>query len=305
MPDLNDLYVFAQVAEHGGFATAGRALGIPKSTLSRRIALLEERLGVRLLQRSTRHFAITEVGQLYLRHCLALIEEAKAAQEAIDRTRAEPQGVVRISCPVPLAANHLAPIVARFLADHPGVRVHLEATNRRVDVIEEGFDLALRVRIPPLEDTELVIRVLESHGSALVAAPALLARLGRPERPEDLTHLPSLDMSRPGGAHAWRLNGPDSSERTIALQPRLVTDDMTMLRRAALDGIGVAALPHFMVGADLAQGGLEPLLPEWVLPCGIVHAVFPSRRGLVPAVRRFIDLLAKAFAKGTDTMDTG
>jgi DNA-binding transcriptional LysR family regulator len=298
MQDLNDLFFFAQVVENGGFAVAGRAIGVPKSKLSRRIALLEERLGVRLIQRSTRRFAVTEVGQVYYRHCLAMVAEAEAAQEAIERTQAEPQGTIRISCPVLLAQNSLAPIVSRFLAEHPRVRIHLEATNRRVDVIEEGFDLALRVRQPPLENSDLIIRVFSHHKTALVASPRFLDRYGRPPGPSDLDSFDSLDMTRPSGEHVWLLTGPDGTVHKAPHRPRLVTDDLATLRQAALDGIGIVQLPTLLIGADIAQGSLEPILPNWTLPSGLFHAVFPSRRGLVPAVRLFIDTLAHSFSAG-------
>jgi DNA-binding transcriptional LysR family regulator len=291
MQDLNDLFFFARVVDHGGFAPAGRALGVPKSKLSRRIAQLEDRLGVRLIQRSTRRFSVTEAGQAYYRHCLAMVVEAEAAQEAIDRARSEPQGLVRISCPATLAQTHVAPIVGRFLAEHPRVRIHLEATNRRVDVIEEGFDIAIRVRMAPLEDTDLVIRKLQQHTPAMVASPSYLARRGRPGSPGDLQSHDSLDMSRPGGAHAWRFVCPEGREHTIPHHPRLVTDDMATLRRAALNGVGIVQLPRSVVEADIAGGALEQVLPEWTLPSGILHLAFPSRRGLVPAVRAFIDAL--------------
>src|SRR5690242_2128363 len=203
MQDLNDLYYFAQVVEHGGFSAAARALGVPKSKLSRRVALLEEHLGARLIQRSTRRFSVTEIGQVYYRHCTAMVAEAEAAQEAIDRTSAEPQGLIRISCPFVLMQSRVGVIVSRFLAEHPRVRIHVEATNRRVDVIAEGFDVALRVRMPPLEDTGLVVRLLEGHGGALVASPELLDRHGHPRTPDDLDRFDTLDMTRPGGDHSW------------------------------------------------------------------------------------------------------
>lgn len=304
MQDLNDLYFFAQVVEHGGFAAASRATGVPKSKLSRRVALLEERLGVRLLQRSTRRFSVTEVGQVYYRHCLAMVAEADAAQETIDRTQTEPQGRVRVSCPVVLAQGPLTPIVSRFLANHPRVRIHVEATNRRVDVIEEGFDLAIRVRQPPLEDTDLIIKVLAQDSSVLVASPRLLDRLGRPQGPEDLDRFDSMDMTRSGGEHIWRLTGPNGAVYRAPFHPRLVTDELMMLRQAALDGLGVVQLPGFLVGGDIVRGTLEPILPEWGLQSGLVHAVFPSRRGLVTAVRLFIDFLASSFAlrSGSETV---
>ena len=295
MRDLNDLYYFTQVVEHGGFSAAGRALGLPKSKLSRRVAQLEDGLGVRLLQRSSRRFSLTEMGQAYYRHCRAMVIEADAADEAIAHSRAEPQGTIRLSCPIPLVQGKLGPIVAGFLADHPRVRIHLEATNRRVDVIEEGFDIALRVRTPPLEDSGLIVKVLEQHRGYLVAAPDLLDRLGRPRVPGDLAVLPSLGMTRAGDRHSWLLTDGEGANIEVAHQPRLVTDDMVALRHAARAGIGVVHLPGLMVEADLESGLLEKILPAWTPPRGLVHAVFPSRRGLLPAVRLFLDRLAAAW----------
>jgi DNA-binding transcriptional LysR family regulator len=298
MQDLNDLYYFANVVEKGGFAAAGRALGVPKSKLSRRIGELEDRLGVRLLQRSTRRFAVTEVGQSYLRHCQAMIAEAVAAQEAIDRTRSEPRGQVRVSCPNGLL-DPLAPIVAKFLVDYPGVQLVVERTGRPVDVIEEGFDLALRVRNEPLEDEGLVIRRMVRFDKTMVASPALLARAGTPTTPDDLQHFDGLDMSRQSGVHTWQLHGPNKQERTIAFQPRLITDDFATLHEAAREGVGIVQLPILLVDEDLRSGRLVPLLPDWSAPSGILHAAFPTRRGLVPAVRVFIDRLAEGFGKCT------
>jgi DNA-binding transcriptional LysR family regulator len=295
MQDLNDLFFFAQVVEHGGFAAAGRALGIPKSKLSRRVSMLEERLGVRLIQRSTRRFSVTELGQAYHRHCLAMAAEAEAAQETIDRSRAEPQGLIRVTCPVSLVSDRVAPIVARFMADHPRLRVHLEASNRRVDVIEEGVDVAIRVRMPPLEDSDLVIRQLKRHDSALIASPRLLGQGERPRHPDDLARFDSLDMANATGVHVWRLQDPQGRPCAVTHRPRLVTDDLGMVRQAALCGVGVAILPRFMIADDLARGDLEALLPGWTQPSGIVHAVFPSRRGLLPSVRLFIDRLVEDF----------
>lgn len=295
MRDLNDLYYFAQVVEHGGFAAASRATGVPKSKLSRRVTLLEERLGVRLIQRSTRKFSVTEIGKLYYRHCLAMVAEAQAAQEAVDRIQTEPRGTVRLSCPVMLARGPLAVTVSQFMMQHPHVRVHVEVTNRRVDVIEEGFDLAIRVRLPPLEETELVIKKLAPARTLLVAAPGLLDRVGRPQSPEELARLDSMDVVRSNGEYAWPLIGPDGHVRKVPFQPRLVTDEMTMLRRAALDGLGVVLLPEWVIGEDISRGDLEQLLPEWGLPEGLLHAVFPTRRGLVPAVRLFLDALGATF----------
>jgi DNA-binding transcriptional LysR family regulator len=295
MQDLNDLYYFVQVVDHRGFAPAGRALGVPKSKLSRRIALLEERLGVRLIQRSTRRFSVTEFGQQYYGHCKAILVEAEAAQEAIDLNRSEPCGIVRVTCPVTLLDASIGAMVADFMVDNPGVTVHLESTNRRVDVIGEGIDVAIRARTPPLEDSDLVMRVLAERTWCLVGSPALLAGHTLPMMPVDFSGLPSVDLGPPQAQHIWSLRGPDGASVEIPHQPRLVTDDMNALRVAAVRGVGIAQLPTMVVSDALKQGTLVKIAPDWASASGIVHAVFPSRRGLLPSVRSLIDYLAIRF----------
>ncbi|WP_258868899.1 LysR family transcriptional regulator [Alkalilimnicola ehrlichii] len=192
MHDLNDMYYFVKAVEHGGFAPAGRALGLPKSKLSRRIALLEDRLGVRLIHRSTRQFVVTEVGRRYYGHCRAMLIEAEAAQEVIDGVVGEPRGVIRMACPVGLLHFHVSTMLAEFMSRCPQVTVHLEATNRRVDLIAEGIDLALRVRPLPLEDSDLAFRILSDRSQRLVAHPELISRHGTPTDPWALSDWPSL-----------------------------------------------------------------------------------------------------------------
>ena len=194
MQDLNDLYYYVQAVDHGGFAPAGRVLGMPKSKLSRRIAKLEERLGVRLIQRSTRHFAVTDAGETYYMHCKTMLVEAEGAQEAIDTLKAEPRGVIRMTCPIPLVNAYVGVMLADFMVRYPHVTVHMEATNRRVDLVSESVDVALRVRPPPLQDSNLVTRVLADRGQYLVASPALVQRLGFPAAPA---------LSAIGRAWAW------------------------------------------------------------------------------------------------------
>ena len=293
--DLNDLSYFVQVVEHGGFSQAGRALGLPKSKLSRRIALLEERLGVRLIQRSTRRFSVTEVGQDYYRHCKAMLVEAEAAEEAVARSRAEPRGTIRLACPTALLHARVGGMLAGFLAVNPQVTLQLDAANRRVDVVGEGLDLAIRVRPPPLDDSDLVVRVLARRTWCVVASPELLARVGTPRTPDELAALPTLDLAWAGGAHVWELAGPGDAAVSVAHAPRLATDDMPALRTAALAGVGVAMLPRMLLDDALAAGALVELLPGWAPQAGIVHAVFPSRRGLLPAVRALIEHLAAEF----------
>jgi len=295
--DLNDLYYFVQVVEHGGFAPAGRALNMPKSKLSRRVALLEARLGMRLIQRSTRQFTVTDVGQTYYAHCRAMLVEADAADEAIALLHEEPRGIVRVSCPVVLLDSLVGTMVAAFMIACPRVEIHLEATNRRVDVVGEGIDVAIRVRPPPLEDSDLALRVLAERGQCLVASPTLLREHGVPAVPADLTRLPSLDHGVPQAAHVWRLRGPDGAQAEIHHQPRFVTGGMLALRAAAVAGVGVVQLPTMMVRDEVARGELATVLPDWAPRREIVHAVFASRRGLLPSVRALLDFLAERFAE--------
>ncbi|MCE0912975.1 LysR substrate-binding domain-containing protein [Pseudomonas sp. NMI760_13] len=295
MFDLNDLYLYAKVVEHGGFAPAGRILGLPKSRLSRRVAKLEERLGVRLIQRSTRQFQVTEVGLEYYRHCLGMLEQAVAAEDAVERNRAEPRGIVRLASSTALLDSRLAPMLASFMAQCPVVELLVKSYNRRVDVIGEGFDLVLSVQHQPLESSELIMRRLAPSRQCLVAAPGLLAEHGRPVSPEGLQALPSLNWGANVQDASWMLVGPAGAEVAVRHRPRVVSDDLAVLREAALAGVGVVLLPEEAVRDDLAGGRLAHVLDDWAPREGEVVALFPSRRGLMPAVRKLIDYLADAF----------
>lgn len=294
MKDLNDLYYFVAVVDHGGFSSAGRALGMQKSLLSRRVLQLEERLGVRLLNRSSRRFSITEIGREFYDRCVAMLVEAEAAEQIVAQVTSEPRGIVRMSCPTALLSFQFSELIARFMIENPAVQVHLESTNRRVDVIAEGLDIAIRVRFPPLESSELVMRWLDDSSQCLVAAPALVNDSAL--SPADLGGMASLDLERPGKEHAWQLHHADGQVAIVPHAPRLVTDDMVMLRAAAMAGAGVVQLPTIFVFDDISAGRLAHVLPDWRPPAGIVHAVFPSRRGLLPSVRTLIDFLARECA---------
>ena len=246
MRDLNDLYYFVAVVDHGGFAVAGRALGLQKSKLSRRILQLEERLGVRLLNRSSRRFSVTEIGREFYDRCLATLVEAEAAEQVIAQVRAEPRGVVRMSCPIALLNFQFGALIAKFMVVNPAVEVHLESTNRRVDVIAEGFDVAIRVRFPPLEPTDLVMRRLDESIQCLVARPALIRTPLL--SPSDLNGLPSLDPGPAHRDHQWQLDHKGGQTAVIPHHPRLITDDIAVLRDATLAGVGVVQLPG--VGID-------------------------------------------------------
>lgn len=297
MHDLNDLYYFVQVVRNGGFAPAGRALGIPKSRLSRRIALLEERLGVRLIQRSTRSFAVTELGQEYYEQCLSMLAGAEAAQEVIDRTHAEPQGTIRLSAPPALIHYFLGELIARFMVKCPKVQVYLKSFSRPVDVLREGYDLAVRVRFGPIESSDLVMKPLGISGQRLVAAPALARAMAQPADPSALGQLPTLALGIDGRESHWKLDGPDGARLSVPFSPRLVTDDMMALKQAAVQGVGVAALPLLMIREELADGRLIDVGRPWAPEPGSVHAVFPSRRGLLPGVRELLDFMGAEYQK--------
>jgi DNA-binding transcriptional LysR family regulator len=294
MQDLNDLYYFVSVVDHSGFATAGRALGLQKSKLSRRILQMEERLGVRLLNRSSRRFSVTDIGREFYDRCVAMLVEAEAAEQVIAQVRAEPRGVVRMSCPVGLLNSQFGALIAKFMVWNPAVEVHLESTNRRVDVITEGFDLTIRVRFPPLEPTDLVMRRLDESTQCLVASPALIRT--PLSSPSDLSGLPSLYTGALHRDHQWQLDHKDGRSALIPHRPRLITDDIAVLREATLAGVGVVQLPIVMVWEDIRAGRLVHVLPQWQPRSGIVHAVFPSRRGLLPSVRALLDFLARECA---------
>ena len=298
MEDLNSLYYFTQVVEHGGFAPAGRALDMPKSKLSRRISELEERLGVRLLHRTSRHCSLTEIGQEYYRRCLAMRVEAEGAAEVIERNRSEPRGLVRLSCPTTLLNSWVAPMLTRYMLKYPLVELFIESTNRRVDLLHEGFDLALRVRFPPLENTDMVMKVLSNSTQCLVGCPSFLDALPKGFAPQQLGELPSLHWGSAQREYQWELFQGEDMDHSLVIPhtPRMVTDDLFALRHFVVAGVGIAHLPRVAVSEDLASGRLVELLPGWHPRCGIVHAIFPSRRGLLPSVRSLLDHLAEEFA---------
>jgi DNA-binding transcriptional LysR family regulator len=291
MQDMNDMLYFAEVVERGGFAAAGRHLGIPKSKLSRRVGELETRLGVRLLQRTTRKLSLTEVGEVYLRHCTAMRDAAEAAAEAVEQVQTEPRGTIRVACPVTLAQTTVGPILGLFLARYPQVRVDMRVSNRVVDLVEEGVDVALRVRATLDDSGSLVVKNLGLTRTYLVASPELLQRQGTPKTPQDLSRLDSISMSAVDGKASWNLIGPGGVSHVLIHQPRYVADDLLTLKSALMCGTGMCVMPDYMCRDELQAGRLVLVLPGWAPPNGIFHAVYPSRRGMVPAVRRFLDFL--------------
>jgi DNA-binding transcriptional LysR family regulator len=293
MEDLNDIYFFASVVQYGGFSAAARIIGVEKTRLSRRIAALEKRLGVRLLQRTTRSLALTEAGQRFFERCVATVEGAQAAFDSVAELRREPVGLVRLSSPILLTQRCLAHALPGYMTVHPKVSLFVEATDRTVNVIEERFDIAIRAK-PVIENVAgLVAKTLGLSQRVLVVSPAFLAHYGHPENPADLPKfntVASSDDIFDGGAR-WNLTSLDNRTQHIELKPRLVTSDLRVRLQAAIRGIGITLIPEQVVAAPLNEGLVQRVLPEWSGAQNILHLVYPTPRGMLPSVRSLIDYL--------------
>ncbi|WHU01948.1 LysR family transcriptional regulator [Sphingomonas sp. NIBR02145] len=291
--DLNDYAYFAEVVAHGGFAAAGRALREPKSKLSRRIAGLEARLGLRLIERSSRRFRVTDTGQAFYERCRAILAEAEQAEALVLQAQAEPHGRIRFSCPTGML-EPIAGLISSFLQRYPKVRLQLVATDRPVDLIAERVDLALRVRASLTSDAALTMRSLGKSTRIVVASPQLANRI---ETIEQLGEVPALATSDAADDLEWHLETEAGRSHVLRVEPRLGCEDMAAVRSAAIDGLGVAILPDHVCFDALESGRLVRVLPEWRGVQGIVHLVFTTRRGLPPAVRALIDHLAAGFPR--------
>jgi len=303
MRDLNDLNFFAAVVANGGFSAAARAIGAPKSRISRRVAALEAQLGVRLIERSTRRFKVTDVGQDVYQHARAALTEAEAIEEVVSRLKAEPQGLVRISCPVDID-RLIGAALPGFLARHPRLRVQVVVGNRRVDLIEEGVDIAIRVRQTLDTDADLQVKMISRSAGMMVASPALLAAHPEPKTPADVAGLPTLGHTDRPGLDRWTVVNAADEQAEIVHQPRLSASTFPILRRAAIEGVGVALLPEYSCREPLLLGQLVRILPEWAAREGILHLVFTSRRGQLPGVRALIDFVAEVLSPRSPVWET-
>lgn len=293
MYDLNDMVLFTEVVQRGGFSAAARHLGMPPSRVSRRLSRLEAEVGVRLLQRTTRSLSLTPAGEVFLRHCQAMRDEAEAAYAAVAQVQQEPRGLVRISCPVTLAHTVLSTVFAQFLIRYPQVELEVEVSNRVVDPVADGIDVALRVRSTLSDSASYIVKRLDETGAILVAQPELLARFDPVRGPADLVKLPTVAMSARQGQNEWELYGPEGACLTLTHRPRYMASDLLTLREGVEQGIGVGILPDYMCCDALRAGRLVQVLPQWAPLPGIIHAVFASRRGMAPAVRHFLDYLGE------------
>ena len=281
MRDLNDLNFFAAVVANGGFSAASRALAIPKSRISRRIAALEDQLGVRLIERSTRRFSVTEVGQDVYRHARAAIAEAESIEVVASRLKDEPQGLVRIS--VPQGADRvIAADLPRLLERYPRLRVQVIVLNRRVDLIDEGIDVAVRVREVLDTDVDLQIKIVGRTSNLLLASRGFLETHPMPTTPAEIASLPTLSHTERPGLDRWTLMDAEKNEEVVVHEPRLAASGHATLRQAAIAGMGVAFLPELSSRDAVRDGRLIRVLPGWSGREAILHIVFTSRRGLLP-----------------------
>lgn len=291
--DLNDLRYFALIVKHGGFSAAERNEHITKSKLSRRVALLEERLGVRLLQRSTRRVALTEAGRAFHEHCAAMVVEADAARQAVALLRSEPTGTVRMSCPTVMAQSYVAKVVLEFMRRYPKVRIELDATDRVVNLIDERVDVALRARDAGLRDPGLIARRIATARLVLTASPDYAADRSLPEGPGTLADFDTIGAMREGPEQTWSLVSTDGREAKVLHRPRLLCSDFAVQFRAAVGGVGIALLPVPVAWPALRDGSLIRVAPQWRAPESGIHLVFASRRGMLPSVRALVDYLAE------------
>lgn len=299
--DANDLIVFARVAEGGSFSRAAQRLGVPTSTVSRRIAALEAHFGERLLHRSSRKLALTDLGLNLLDHARGLAAGLEEVQALAQHRQAAPTGRLRVSLPSDIGGMVLPAMLARFAQSHPGITLEVDVSPRRVDLISENFDLALRFGPLP-DDSQLAMRTLADMPAALYASPEYLMLQGAPARPDDLLDLHALLLpAGSGDVQMWHLHDDKSpaSEPWKGLPARhSVTNSPAMMMRMAEAGFGVVGLPEFLVREALAARRLQRVLPGWRLPPGRLSAVFPGRRLMPARTRAFIDALVLAFDDG-------
>lgn len=297
--DLTDFHFFVSIVDCGGFTASSRALGIPKATLSQRMTRLEAVLEVRLLIRSSRYVGMTEAGVDFYRHAVAALREADMAKTVVRQRLVEPSGLVR--CTAGIATMHfgLSDIISRFLTKYPKVNIVARATDKFVDIVKEGYDVAIRGHSGPLQDSGLVQRTLATGYITLFAGTNYLARNGEPTSPRQLESHWALCMTRETVPGTWRLQHVrrEQEDVVVTLKPRLVSEDVRTLQKAAIDGHGVVALPPYVCEEDVRAGLLRRVLPDWSLGSATMTALIPHRQGMLPSVRVFLDHLVEEVPK--------
>src|SRR5262245_39900170 len=299
MLDLNDFFYFVQVVDRGGFTAAGRTLRVPKSTLSHRMQALDTNLGVRLINRTSRRFGLTDAGTDFYRHAVAMLREAELAETTIRHRLTEPIGTVRCTAGLATMQFAMADMIADFLVRYPKVNVVAHASDRMIDIVGENYDLAVRAHSDPLPDSNLVQRTLAPAPWYLFAGSDYLDTNGEPQSPQDLQNHSSLFMTRSGVAPVWCLRHAREprDEVVMPVRPRLLGDEFIGLHQDAIRRLGVVALPGYICRAAVRSGALRRVLPDWFAGDSTITALIPHRQGLLPSVRCFLDHLATEFPK--------
>lgn len=290
MDSFDGMEVFARVVEAGGFTRAAEELGVGKSAVSEAVRRLEARLGVRLLERTTRRVSPTEAGRAFHARCRRALEEARAARSEARTLHLEPEGRLRVAAPETFASIHIAPILPGLFDDYPSLRIELVEATPAVNLVEAGFDLAIRVAQQPAEN--LVLRRLGTSRVAIVASPAYLAAHGEPLTPEAVADHRLIAFAPLFWAREWRFRGPDGPV-SVPVDPILLSNNAETMCAAAVAGAGLAALPSWLVAAEIARGGLKQVLGDWRTPESGVFAVYPSNRLIAGKVKVFVDRLAR------------
>jgi len=298
--DLNDYFYYAHVVEKGGFAKAGRALSLPKSLLSRHVKQLEERLGVRLIQRTSRQFVVTDLGLAFYRRARAALDEMEAADAEVRCRTDSLSGRVRLSCTVGMARYALGDVLTRFLLDNPGVEVVQHVTNQPVNLVEAGIDISLRGHVRPLPDSSLIQRRVARAPWYLFASPGYLEREGAPRTPDDLVDHVGLKAGWRPEHGEWSLIGPDGARHTAHYRPRLCSDDMSTLKTAAAAGLGIVALPGYVCRPEVLAGELAYVLPDWLAADAQISLLKPTSRGALPVVRALTEHLCAELPRITE-----
>ncbi|MEM7187967.1 MAG: LysR substrate-binding domain-containing protein [Pseudomonadota bacterium] len=303
--DLNDAFYFVQVVEKGGFSAASRALGIPKSKLSRRVKQLEDDLGVRLLHRTSRVVTATKVGAEYCQLAQEALERFEIAETAVRRKTNNIEGTVTVSCSVGMAQFALDQILPRFLQDNPRVTVVQQVSNRIEDLVKGGVDVAIRGHMETLPDSSLIqIRMahVEWH---LFCSADYRDSLERTDDPSAFAHHPAVVLGRPRDTHHWQLTGRGGQSASVPCRVRLASDDMTTLKRAAALSLGIVALPSYVCRSEVETGSLVRVLPGWTAGRPQISLLMPSRRGVLPAIEAFVDFLKRELPTVLIGVDAG
>lgn len=299
MDRLTEMEAFATVVDQGGFTDAARKMGISKSAVSKHISSLEARLGARLLNRTTRRVAPTEIGLAYYDRARRVLNDAGEADALVTSMQAMPSGLLRISVATDFGVNHLSPLLADFIRDFPEVTVNMVLNNRHVELISEGFDMAIHVGTPV--GAPLMSRKLTETAQRLIASPGYIAAYGRPARIDDLNDHKLLHFSTQDSGNVWRLTAPSGEQRQIRTAGWLSVNDGQSLLNAAISGLGIAYLPSFLYADAMARGLVEDAMPDLPADPQGIYAVYPSGRYTQPKVRAFVDFLVAAFHdKGPD-----